>query len=96
MAAAAMSSMSSQGQGLSRLQGTVLVVDDEESIRNLFRELFRSERINVRVAGSRQEAVAMVKQMAPTLMIVDVLLPDGTALPSWKKYRNWTIGSSAQ
>lgn len=77
MAGAAMPAVTTQGRGLSGGQGTVLVVDDEESIRNLFLELFRSERIAVRVASSRQEALTMVRQIAPTLLIVDVLLPDG-------------------
>ncbi|HMS86424.1 MAG TPA: response regulator [Nitrospira sp.] len=96
MAAAAMPSMPFQGQRLSRVQGTVLVVDDEDSIRNLFLELFKSERINVRVAGSGQEAVAMVKQMAPTLVIVDVSLPDGdgiAVLEEVQKLDNRIIGA---
>jgi flagellar assembly protein FliH len=61
---------------LSRLQGTILIVDDEERIRHLFLELLRPERVPVRVAGSGQEAIAMVKEMPPALLIVDVLLPD--------------------
>lgn len=61
---------------LARLQGTILVVDDEEGIRNLFLELFRPERVLVRVASSGHEAIAMVKQQAPALLIADVLLPD--------------------
>jgi len=61
---------------LSRLQGTILIVDDEESICHLFLELLRPERVPVRVAGSWQEAIAMVKEMPPALLIVDVLLPD--------------------
>ena len=96
MAAAAMPSMSSHGQGLSRVQGSVLVVDDEESIRNLFLELFRSERINVRVAGSGQEALAMVRQIVPTVLIVDVLLPDGdgiAVLEEVQKLDNRIIGA---
>lgn len=80
MAGSAMPAVTTREQGLSRVQGTVLVVDDEESVRNLFLELFRAERIDVRVAGSGQEALAMVKQRAPTLLIVDVLLPDGDGI----------------
>lgn len=76
-----MSGMSMPGatareRGLSRFPGTILVVDDEEGIRSLFLELFRPERIPVRVAGSGQEAIAMVKQAAPALLIVDILLQD--------------------
>jgi flagellar assembly protein FliH len=61
---------------LGRQQGTILIVDDEAGIRNLFIDLLRPERVPVRVAGSGREAIAMVKQMAPALLIVDVLLPD--------------------
>lgn len=59
-----------------RFQGTVLVVDDEEGIRNLFLELFRSEGVPIRVSSSGQEAISMVKQKAPALLIVDALLQD--------------------
>lgn len=96
MAGAAMPAVTTQGRGLSGGQGTVLVVDDEESIRNLFLELFRSERIAVRVASSRQEALTMVKQIAPTLLIVDVLLPDGegvAVLEEVQKIDNRIIGA---
>jgi FixJ family two-component response regulator len=67
---------------LGRQQGTILIVDDEEGIRNLFIELFRPEGVSVRVASSGPEAIAMVRQMAPAILIVDVLLPeqDGIAV----------------
>lgn len=96
MAAAAMPTVTTHRQELSRVQGTILVVDDEESIRNLFRELVRSDGIGVRVASSGQEAMAMVKQMAPTLLIVDVLLPDGDGialLEEVQKMDNRIIGA---
>lgn len=63
-------------QELSRLQGTILIVDDEKGIRDLFLELLRSERVPVRVAESGREAIAMVNEMTPSLLITDVLLPD--------------------
>jgi FixJ family two-component response regulator len=68
--------MTVRERGIPRFQGTVLVVDDDEGVRNLFLELFRPERTPIRVSGSGQEAISMVKQMAPALLIVDVLLPD--------------------
>ena len=64
----------------SRVQGSILVVDDDEIIRNLFVELFRPEGITIRVAGSCQEAMASVKAAAPSLLIVDVTLPDGDGI----------------
>jgi FixJ family two-component response regulator/F0F1-type ATP synthase delta subunit len=59
-----------------RLQGAILAVDDDETIRSLFLELFRPEGVSIRVAASGREAMAMVKQSAPALMIIDVSLPD--------------------
>ena len=65
-----------RSRGPARLSGTILVVDDEEGIRSLFLEMFRGERVNVRLAASGQDALAMVKQAAPALVIIDVSLPD--------------------
>lgn len=59
-----------------RLQGTVLVVDDDEGVRALFRDLLQSEGIAVQLSGSGQDALSMVRQRAPALLIVDVSLPD--------------------
>ncbi|MDP3090320.1 MAG: F0F1 ATP synthase subunit delta [Nitrospira sp.] len=62
--------------GSPKLHGSILVVDDDEIIRNLFVELFRSEGVAIRVAGTAGEALAMVKQAPPALVMVDVTLPD--------------------
>jgi FixJ family two-component response regulator len=59
-----------------RHHGSILIVDDDELIRDLFLELFRSEGVSVRVAASGRDAIAMVKQSVPALLIVDVSLPD--------------------
>lgn len=63
-------------RSVSRLQGTVLIVDHDEGVRNLLHELLQSERVPVRFSGSGQEALAMVKQGAPALLIIDASLPD--------------------
>lgn len=80
MTGMAMPAVSGREQGRSRLQGTVLIVDDEEGVRNLLLDLCKLERIHARVASSVQEALTMVKQTAPALLIVDVLLPDGDGI----------------
>jgi flagellar assembly protein FliH len=59
-----------------RLQGSILVVDDDESIRGLFLELFRGQGVAIRLAGSAQEALLFMKQATPALLLVDVSLPD--------------------
>jgi len=62
--------------GSTKMHGSILVVDDDEIIRNLFIELFRSEGVAIRVAGTGKEALALVKQAPPDLIMVDVSLPD--------------------
>ena len=62
--------------GSTKMHGSILVVDDDEIIRNLFIEFFRSEGVSIRVAGTGHAALALVKQAPPDLIIVDVSLPD--------------------
>lgn len=62
--------------GMSKMHGSILVVDDDEIIRNLFIELFRAEGVAIRVAGTGQEALDLVKHAPPALIMVDVSLPD--------------------
>lgn len=59
-----------------KIHGSILVVDDDEMIRNLFIALFRAEGVAIRVAGTAHEALALVKQSPPALLMVDVMLPD--------------------
>lgn len=81
--------------GVPRLQGSVLIVDDDDIIRDLFLELFRQEGVSIRVAASGQEAISLLNQSAPSLLIVDVSLPDRdgiTVLEEAQKIDNRIIG----
>ena len=64
------------GRNGPRLQGSIVVVDADEGIRQVFQEWLRPDRLSVRLSGSGQEALAMVKQGAPALLIVEASLPD--------------------
>lgn len=74
--------------GVPRLQGSILIVDDDEIIRNLFLELFRPEGVSIRVAASGQEAISLLKQSAPSLLIVDVSLPDRDGITVLEEAQN--------
>ncbi|CUS31637.1 putative Flagellar biosynthesis protein FliH with response regulator receiver domain (Modular protein) [Candidatus Nitrospira nitrificans] len=76
MAGGTMPAVTGSERSVSRFQGTVLIVDADEEVRHLLHELLQPERVSVRLAGSGQEALAMVKQKAPALLIVDASLPD--------------------
>ena len=76
MAGGTIPAVNSCERSVACLQGTILIVDADEGVRNVFQELLQPERVSIRFSGSGQEALAMVKQKAPALLIVDASLPD--------------------
>lgn len=63
---------------------SVVVVDDEEAVRLLYREELAEAGYAVEVAGNGAEALAMVRQRRPDLMTIDLKMPvmDGIELLS--------------
>ena len=59
-----------------RREGAILVVDDEEAIRELLVRLLQSAGHRVRAVGSAREAHAALKESPVSLLITDVKLPD--------------------
>ena len=55
---------------------SILVVDDEEAVRELLVRLLQLEGHRVRAVGSAREAHAALKESPVTLLITDVKLPD--------------------
>lgn len=53
----------------------VLVVDDEENIRQLYKEELVEEGYEVYLAGSGEEAIRMVEEVQPDLVTLDVRMP---------------------
>lgn len=59
----------------------VLVVEDEEGSRMALKELLRGDGFRVEVASSGEEALAMLAELRPDALVVDLCLPgmDGVA-----------------
>jgi CheY-like chemotaxis protein len=55
---------------------TVLVVDDEPDIRKLIRRVLEDKGYRVREASRGHEALALLKEQAPDLVILDAMLPE--------------------
>jgi DNA-binding response OmpR family regulator len=53
----------------------ILVVDDEEAIRFLYREELQEAGYKVAVAADADEALRMVQQDRPDLMTIDIKMP---------------------
>lgn len=64
------------------IKKTILVVDDEEHIRLLYKEEFEEEGYNILLAGSGEDALAQVENNLPDLVMLDIKMPgiDGITL----------------
>ncbi|HSX36775.1 MAG TPA: response regulator [Patescibacteria group bacterium] len=57
---------------------TVLIVEDELPFRQIYREAFSMHGYNVIEAEDGQEALQLVEQKAPDLVLLDIILPKMT------------------
>ena len=65
------------------MKKTILVVDDEENIRFLYKEELTDEGYEVILAGNADEALEKIGQQRPDLITVDIKMPgmDGLEFP---------------
>ena len=63
----------------------ILVVDDEENIRFLFKEVLSNEGYEVTLAGSAEEALEKIKAHIPDLITLDVKMNGMNGLEMIKK-----------
>jgi CheY-like chemotaxis protein len=63
---------------------SVLVVDDEESVRDLLRRTFAREGLRVMAAAGGEEGVRLAREQRPDVITLDVMMPimDGWAVLS--------------
>ena len=71
---------------MSRPKRTILLVEDETSIREPLAEVLRSEGFETLVAGTVAEALEQARA-APDLVLLDVMLPDGSGFDVCRELR---------
>ncbi len=71
---------------MSRPKRTILLVEDERSIREPLAEALRSEGFETSVAGTAAEALELARH-APDLILLDVMLPDGSGFDVCRELR---------
>jgi len=64
----------------------VLVVDDEEAIRSLLREILEDEGFEVTLAASIAEAQEARRGRRPDLILLDIWMPDGDGIALLKEW----------
>lgn len=58
----------------------LLIVEDEADLVAIIRVRLKASGYDVRVAGTRAEGLAALAEKTPDVLILDILLPDGTGL----------------
>lgn len=71
----------------------LLLVDDEEAIRMIYREEFEGDGYQVITAGDGQSALQLFASEAPDLVILDIQMPgmNGVEVLRQMKMRNATV-----
>ncbi|HKB40902.1 MAG TPA: sigma-54 dependent transcriptional regulator [Gemmataceae bacterium] len=59
---------------------TLLLIDDEESVRYSFRSVFSGEGVEVLTAGTAAEGLGRFREHAPDVVVLDLQLPDRSGL----------------
>ena len=58
------------------MSATILVVDDDATVRSVLGRLLRAEGLEVATAGDGESALDAFKRLQPDLVLLDVLMPD--------------------
>lgn len=68
----------------------ILIVDDQQGIRLLLKEVFEREGYETLIAGSGNEALAITEHVCPHIVLMDMKMPgmDGVELLKRLKKRN--------
>ena len=66
---------------------TILVVEDEQAIASFVAAYLRKDGFTVRVTASGREALSLVHSEAPSLVILDLMLPDLDGLEVCRRIR---------
>jgi excisionase family DNA binding protein len=64
------------GPGGQKAGPLVLVVDDDEQLREIVRLSLEAEGYSVREAGGADEALAAIEDQAPDLVLLDIVMPE--------------------
>jgi len=72
---------------MGKVRGKILVVDDEEDLRRLLTESLRLEGFQLAAASNGREALALVEQQPPDLIILDLVMPEMNGIETLKRMR---------
>jgi two-component system nitrogen regulation response regulator NtrX len=66
---------------------TVLIIDDEESVRNSLAGVMKDEGYDVVTAGSGREGMELLQEMQPAIALLDIAMPDMDGIETLRRMR---------
>ena len=73
-----------------KIKDKVLVVEDEQKIRNFLSTVLTANGFETLSAGSAREAISLITSHCPDLILLDLGLPDEDGLEVLKEVRSWS------
>lgn len=67
---------------------TILIVDDDPKICFAFQKTFQSQKYETITAAGGEEAIKILGESNPSLIFMDIMMPDGDGLEILKKIKN--------
>jgi two-component system NtrC family response regulator len=67
---------------------TILIVDDDPNIRFAFQKTFQSQKYETITAAGGEEAIKILEESDPSLIFMDIMMPDSDGLEILKKIKN--------
>lgn len=74
-------------QGAARLRPTVMVVDDEARVCQLFEKILGEEGYQVITATSGERALALAGEVRPDVIVLDIVMPGMDGLATLRELR---------
>lgn len=65
----------------------ILLIEDEKMLAEMYKDRFATAGVEVTIALTAKEALAILKQMRPDLILLDILLPKENGLSLLQKIR---------
>ncbi len=67
---------------------TILIIDDEESVRKSLADVMRDEGYDVVTAGSGKEGLDLLNEAQPALALLDIAMPDMDGIETLRRIRD--------
>ena len=55
----------------------IFLVEDDPQLQDMYKRKLEHEQYSILIAGTGQEALELIKEHTPSIILLDVMLPDG-------------------